>query len=275
MNNNKQLPYFCGQTYTKKLMQRKIRLGVINYLNVKPLLYGIQHSPVINDIEIVETFPARLAQMLVDDEVDAGIVPVAIIPHLKEHYIFSDYCIGCEGPVATVCLFSEVPVDRVQKVLLDYQSRTSVMLAKILLKEYWKIEPEFEDAKGEEYRHRITGTTAGLVIGDRAFEQRRQSTYIYDLGEAWKDYTGLGFVFAAWIANKKLPGDFVSAFNKANAFGLEHIAQVVAETDFRLFDLHQYYKYNINYMLDERKKTGLEEFLFQLNQAGPPKNQNV
>ncbi|PVD52329.1 hypothetical protein DC498_09415 [Terrimonas sp.] len=256
-------------------MQRKIRLGVINYLNVKPLLYGIQHSPVINDIEIIETFPAKLAQMLVMDEVDAGIVPVAIIPHLKEHHIVSDYCIGCDGPVATVCLFSEVPVNRIQKVLLDYQSRTSVMLAKILLKRYWNIEPEFEDAKGEEYRHRITGTTAGLVIGDRAFEQRRQSTYIYDLGEAWKDYTGLGFVFAAWIANKALPPGFVADFNAANALGLENIEQIVRDSAFNLFDLHQYYKYNINYVMDERKKAGLEEFLFQLKQMVLPEDINV
>lgn len=251
-------------------MQKKIRLGIINYLNVKPLLYGIQQSPVINDIEIVETFPARLAQMLVADEVDAGIVPVAIIPHLKEHHIITDYCIGCDGPVATVCLFSEVPINRVQKVLLDYQSRTSVMLARILLKQYWNIEPEFEDAKGEEYRHRITGTTAGLVIGDRAFEQRRQSTYIYDLGEAWKDYTGLGFVFAAWIANKELPEAFVNAFNNANALGIDHIQKVVTDTPFNLFDLNLYYKYNINYILDERKKAGLEEFLFQLKRVSTP-----
>ena len=256
-------------------MQRKVRLGIINYLNVKPLLYGIQHSPVINDIEIVETFPAKLAQMLVDDEVDAGIVPVAIIPDLKEHYIITDYCIGCDGPVATVCLFSEVPINRVQKVLLDYQSRTSVMLTKILLKRYWNIEPEFEDAKEEEYRHRITGTTAGLVIGDRAFEQRRQSTYIYDLGEAWKDYTGLGFVFAAWIANKKLPADFVKIFNDANALGLENIEQIARNTSFNLFDLHQYYKHNINYLLDERKKAGLEEFLFQLKQPSLPEGADV
>ena len=245
-------------------MERKIRLGVINYLNVKPLLYGIQHSPVLNDIEIVETFPAKLAQMLVQDEVDAGIVPVAIIPHLKEYHIVSDYCIGCNGPVATVCIFSEVPIDRVEKVLLDYQSRTSVVLTKILLKQYWKIEPEFEDAKGEEYRHRITGTTAGLVIGDRAFEQRRQSTYIYDLGEAWKDYTGLGFVFAAWIANKELPPSFLRSFNEANAFGLKNIEQIVHTISFNLFDLNQYYKYNINYLLVDKKKAGLEEFLFQL-----------
>jgi chorismate dehydratase len=105
-----------------------------------------------------------------------------------------------------------------------------------------------------------------LVIGDRAFEQRTQSAYMYDLGQAWKDYTGLGFVFAAWIANKKLPQTFITAFNNANAMGLQHIDTIVAKTDFKLFDLRQYYKHNISYIMDEQKKAGLEMFLFQLKQ---------
>lgn len=245
-------------------MDNKIRVGAIDYLNVKPFLYGIKHSTLINEIELVETFPSRLAQMLLNDEVDLGIVPVAVIPEMKEHYIVSDYCIGCDGPVASVCLFSEVPINRVQTVLLDYQSRTSVALVQILLKNYWNIIPVFEDAQEEEYRHRIKNTTAGVVIGDRAFEQRKQSTYIYDLGEAWKNYTGLNFVFAAWVANKPLPAEFISAFNEANGAGLTHIDEVVAENPYTLYDLKQYYKYNINYVLDEKKKAGLEEFLFQL-----------
>ena len=110
-------------------MRNKIRVGIIDYLNVKPFLYGIKHSSVINDIYLVETFPSKLAQMLLTGEVDLGIVPVAIIPEMKEYYMVSDYCIGCNGPVATVCLFSEVPINRVETVLLDYQSKTSVALA--------------------------------------------------------------------------------------------------------------------------------------------------
>ncbi len=247
-------------------MDRKIKVGIINYLNVKPFLYGIKRSDVINDIELVETFPARLAEMLLNDEVDVGIVPVAIIPEMKQHYIISDYCIACDGPVASVCLFSEVPVQNIQRVWLDYHSRTSVALAQILLKRYWNITPEIHDAKNEEFRHLIEGTTAGLVIGDRAFEQRKQPTYIYDLGEAWKDYTGLGFVFAAWVANKELPETFITAFNQANALGLQHITEVVDENPYPLFNLKQYYRYNIHYLMDERKKAGMEEFLFQLNQ---------
>lgn len=114
-------------------MRNKISVGVIDYLNVKPLLYGIKHSPVINDINIVATYPSKLAAMLVSGEVDMGIVPVAVIPEMKESYIVSDYCIGCNGPVATVCLFSEVPVNRIETVLLDYQSKTSIALAEY----YW------------------------------------------------------------------------------------------------------------------------------------------
>ena len=250
-------------------MRNKISVGIIDYLNVKPFLYGIKHSPVIADIDLVETYPSRLAQMLLDGEVDMGIVPVAIIPEMKEYYIVTDYCIGCNGPVATVCLFSEVPVNRIETVLLDYQSKTSVALAKILLQKYWHISPVFEDVKEEGFRNRISGTTAGVVIGDRAFDQRTRSTYSYDLGEAWKDFTGLPFVFAAWIANKPLPDGFIHAFNEANAFGLMHIDEVVQENPYKLFDLKQYYKYNVNYVLDENKKAGLDAFLRLLETAKP------
>ncbi|MBN8789377.1 MAG: hypothetical protein J0I84_20035, partial [Terrimonas sp.] len=81
--------------------------------------------------------------------------------------------------------------------------------------------------------------------------------------------------FAAWIANKALPPGFVAAFNAANALGLENIEQIVRDSAFNLFDLHQYYKYNINYVMDERKKAGLEEFLFQLKQMALPEDINV
>ncbi|MBN8858341.1 MAG: menaquinone biosynthesis protein [Sphingobacteriales bacterium] len=250
-------------------MSKKIRVGIINYLNVKPFLYGIRHSDVMNEVELIETFPSKLAQMLRDDEVDVGIVPVAAIPEIPRHYIVSDYCIGCDGPVASVCLFSEVPVNRIRKVLLDYHSRTSVALVQVLLKHYWNISPELEHAENENFRSLIRDTTAGVVIGDRAFEQRKRSSYIYDLGEAWKDHTGLGFVFAAWVANKKLPEDFLKAFNEANASGLDHIDEVVKENPFPLYDLGKYYKYNINYILDEKKRAALETFLQEVQQLSP------
>lgn len=236
----------------------------MSYLNTKPLLYGIEHHPVIKDIELVEGYPSKIAQMLIDDEVDLGLIPVAAMLKVKEAHIISDYCIGAEGPVASVCIFSDVPMEEIESVYLDYQSRTSVNLAKVLLKEYWEKEVTFIDAKGEEYRHQIKGTTAGVVIGDRALEQRLHSTYIYDLAETWMKHTGLPFVFAAWIANKKLPQDFINAFNKANASGLDHIDAVVEENPFPVYDLKKYYTENISYKLTEEKRKGLALFLSKL-----------
>ena len=242
----------------------KIRVGAVSYLNTNPLLYGIKRHAVINEIELIEDYPSKIAQMLIDDEVDIGLIPVAATLRLKEWYIDSDYCIGSNGTVASVCIFSEVPMEEIKKVYLDYQSKTSVSLAKILLKEYWKKEVEFIDATGEDFREQIKRTAAGVIIGDRALEQRARSKYIYDLGEAWKNHTGLPFVYAAWIANKKLPEEFIAAFNKANALGIERIEEVIKENIFTYFDQRRYYTSCISYQLDEEKKKGLELFLSKL-----------
>ena len=238
----------------------KIKVGIVNYLNTKPLVYGIQHSPVSDRLILIEDYPSNIARLLLDGSIDVGLVPVAVIPHLREYHIVTDYCIGCTGPVASVALFSEVPVNQVEQVLLDYQSRTSVALAKILMREYWQIQPTVTDTKSD-YRSKIKGSTAGLVIGDRALEQRKTSPYIYDLGEAWKDFTGLPFVFAAWVSNKPLPANFVSEFNAANKLGLENIETVVAENPYPIFDLHSYYTEHISYELTAEKRKGLERFL--------------
>lgn len=243
---------------------RKIKVAAVNYLNTKPLLYGFRNHEVSKQIELVEAYPAQVAEWLINDEVDVALVPVAVIPKLKEHHIISEYGIGCEGAVASVCLFSEVPIEQVEKVYLDYQSRTSVQLAKVLLKEYWKSKAKLIEAPGETYRNEIKGTTAGLVIGDRALQQRLKSKYIYDLGEAWEAYTGLPFLFAAWVSNKSLPIEFIRAFNEANAIGLLNIDTVVAENPYDVYDLKTYYTENISYTLDLPKKQALQLFLSKL-----------
>ena len=166
-------------------------------------MYGLTRPTINEQIELIGDYPARLADRLMKDEIDVGLVPVAVIPQLTSYHIVGDYCIGTEGEIASVALFSEVPMDEIKKVYLDYQSRTSVALLKWLMKEYWGIDPEIMQAVDENYRNEIKGTTAGLVIGDRAFEQRKISTFIYDLGSEWKKITGLPFVFAAWVSTKQ------------------------------------------------------------------------
>jgi len=240
---------------------KKIKVGVVNYLNTKPLLYGLQREPISERIELISSYPSKLAEMLLNNEIDVGLIPVAAIPDLPEWHVVGDYCIGAEGEIASVCLFSEVPMNEIKKVYLDYQSRSSVALLQWLMKEYWGIEPEIVHAKDESYREHIKGTTAGLVIGDRALEQRRISTFIYDLGSEWRAITGLPFVFAAWVSTQKLPDDFIQVFNEANELGLQHIDEIVAQTPFDIYDLKKYYTLHLSYRLDERKKQGMKRFL--------------
>lgn len=256
-----QLVFLCG---VKLYHLKKIKVGAVSYLNTKPLLYGVKRSGLMDKIELIEEYPAKIAQMLLDDEIDIGLVPVAIIPLLKEAYIVTDFCIGAEGEVASVCLFSEVSIAQIETVILDYQSRTSVNLAKVLLKEYWQKEVIFKEATAN-FRDEIKGTTAAVVIGDRAFEQRLVSTCCYDLAAAWKTFTGLPFVFAAWVANKPLNEDFIDAFSRANAYGIKHIDDVIAENLYDKYNLKKYYTENISYQLTKEKREGLKLFLSKLS----------
>lgn len=245
-------------------LDKRIRVGAVSYLNTRPLLYGLRRSGLLNRIELVEDYPSKIAAMLLNDQIDVGLVPVAIIPQMEEAHIVTDYCIGSEGEVASVAIFSEQPMEQLERVLLDYQSRTSVNLATILLKEYWKKELVLE-AAGKDYRKDIRGTTGGVVIGDRALEQKKISRYTHDLGQAWQSHTGLPFVFAAWVANKRLNEDFIDAFNRTNEYGLNHLEEVIAENPFDVYDLYTYYTKNISYQLTDDKRKGLALFLEKLS----------
>lgn len=241
-------------------MNTKVKVGAVNYLNTSPLIYGVKRSPLMQQIELIEEYPAKLVQRLLNDEIDVGLVSVAVIPLMKEYFIVSDYCIGAEGDVKSVALFSDTPMEEIETVLLDYQSRTSVVLAQILFKNYWKKKVVFKPA-AENFEKEVKGTTAAVIIGDRALQQRKTAKYIFDLSAAWKNYTGLPFVFAAWIANKKLDENWIKAFNQANAYGLTHLDEVLASTHFEHYDLETYYTKDISYPLTDEKRKGLEKFI--------------
>ena len=219
----------------------------------------------MDQITLIEDQPAIIGEMLLKGSIDIGLIPVALIPQMQEFHIITDYCIGTEGEVASVALFSEVPIEEVDTVLLDYQSRTSVNLAKILLKEYWGKSVTLVPG-GLDFRNEIKGKTAGIVIGDRALEQRNISPFTYDLGSAWKALTGLPFVFAAWVSNKPIDPDFIDAFNRANAYGVNHLAEVLKAVQFDGYDLRQYYSTNLSYQLSDNKRRGLALFLKKLQQ---------
>jgi chorismate dehydratase len=249
--------------FKRNELDRKIRVAAVNYLNTKPLIYGFENGIMKDEVELVTDFPASIADMLIHGEVDIALVPIATIPLLPQHFIISDYCIATNGEVASVCLFSDVPIEEIETILLDYQSKTSVGLLKILLKEYWKITPALINAN-EGYEGRIAGTTAGLVIGDRAFIQRTKNRFIYDLGFVWKQMTGLPFVFATWIAIKEISVDFAIKFNEATSKGLRYLPEIISQNDYEHYDLKEYYNNNIDYKLDDEKRKAMELYFIKL-----------
>jgi chorismate dehydratase len=238
-------------------------VGAVSYLNTKPLIYGFEKGMMKEEVELVMDYPANIASMLLNDEIDIGLVPVAVLPALKEYHLISDYCIACDGEVASVCLFSEVPINEIETILLDYQSKTSVALLKILLKDHWNINPKLVDTSSG-YELSIENTTGGLVIGDRALAQRNQSKYCYDLGVAWKELTGLPFVFAVWVSNKPMDKRFIEKFNMMNSFGLDNLEGIVAINNFSSYDLDYYFKKNIIFKPEIDKLEVITLFLEKL-----------
>jgi chorismate dehydratase len=243
-------------------LSKKIRVGAVSYLNTKPLLYGLQHHAISESIELIEDYPTNLARALEENTIEIGLVPVAVIPKLPEAHLISNYCIGAAGPVASVCIFSQVPMESITSVYLDYQSKTSVNLARILLKNYWKQDVLLLEAPSN-FMDLIDGSTAAVIIGDRALEKYNSYAYRYDLAEAWINYTGKPFVFATWVANKPIDEVFIANFNEANGIGLKNIDTVVQQLSHKnnSYDLHTYFTKNISYTLDAAKKEGMAQFL--------------
>ncbi len=244
-----------------------IKISAVSYLNTKPFLHGLELSSVKDKIQLSLDTPAICAQKLMNNEADIGLVPVAVIPLLQHPQIVSPFCIGAGGNVKTVCLFSNVPLEEINTVYLDYQSRTSVLLVQLLFKEFWKQHVTFLPAF-EGYEQSVKNNIAAVIIGDRAIAGLGKYPYIYDLSDVWKQYTGLPFVFAAWVSNKQIDNDFLDEFNAALQIGLSTRNQIVedyASYNSPFFDVKEYWNENVQFSLDGPKKQALELFLKKLN----------
>jgi len=117
----------------------KIKISAVSYTNTLPFIYGIENSKIINHIELSKDIPSVCAQKLLENKVDLGLIPVVILPKLNHYEIISDYCIGASGPVKSVILASFKPLNEIKTIFLDYHSRSSVMLTRILANKFWKI----------------------------------------------------------------------------------------------------------------------------------------
>jgi len=253
-----------------KQTHKTVRISAISYLNSLPFIYGIEnYHHLQGKYTMQKDIPAKCASKLANNKADIGLIPVAAISSIFESYIVTDYCIGAVGKVDTVLLLSDVKIEDITEIYLDYQSRTSVMLVQVLAKKYWNIKPIFINATLG-FEKLISGTTAGVIIGDRTFNLEKKYTFSYDLAEEWYKMTNLPFVFACWVSNKKLSDTFIEDFNNACAFGLNNIDEVIKNYSNQNIissqKLKQYFSESISYNLDEEKKKGLNLFLKYLEE---------
>lgn len=253
----------------------KTGITLVSYHNTLPFLKGLQAHKVSGMLDIQLDIPSVGASKLIDRSLALGLVPVAALKQLPTAALFSDWCIGADGPVETVCLYGHVPVEEMQEIVLDYHSRTSVQLCRLLCREYWKISPAFRDAKLG-FRDRLSEGVhhcGAVVIGDRAIGLEGQFEYRYDLAEVWKAHTGLPFVFAAWVSTAKQKEGMLAMINEALGQGVEMIPQIVHNhRDQRFagnFSLERYLTRSISYNLDEAKKEALALFLDKIGHQIP------
>ena len=239
----------------------KIRISAVSYTNTKPFLYGIQHTDIIDQIELSLDMPSDCAQKLIDNKVDIGLIPVAAILSLPKWHLVSDYCIGAVGAVNSVFIFSNCPVEQIRTLQLDTQSRSSNNLARVLLKNYWQLQPQLQ-VDAPNYGNLNDEYTAFVQIGDRTFGKADSYPYVYDLAAEWARFTGLPFTFAAWVANKPISQKFIDEFNTSLQYGLDHRTELFEEMTMREdFDLKDYLMHKIDYPLTDAKRKALYLFL--------------
>lgn len=249
-------------------MEKKIRISIVSYFNTLPFRYGLKNSAIMSAIDLQEDMPSICAQKLKFGQVDIGLVPVALLPELDHYKIITNYCIGANGKVDSVKLYSQVPMEEIKTITLDYQSRSSVTLTKVLSRFFWKLDVKFEDGKPG-FEKSVSGSNAAVIIGDRTFSLNGTFKYEYDLAEEWKKFTGLPFVFAAWVATSGIPTEFEKELDASLKWGIGHTDEALLreKTNFPAhFNAVDYLKKKIDYNLDVKKREALNLFLSYIGQ---------
>jgi len=243
------------------------RIAASSYSNTAPLVWSFLYGRNHGKVELIlDNAPSRSAELLTRDSVDAALVPVIAYQMIEDVRLIPDVCVGARERVRSVCLVTKgKDLCDVKTVSLDISSKTSVVLTKIIFREFLGFEPEWRDATPN-IEAMLDASDAALIIGDPALEMSVPPTLAggltrrsFDLAELWHEHTGLGFVFAMWMTRRdSIEIDFASARDE----GLEHIDEIIAnyETDIHLGsgELREYLSQNISYSVDEPMRRGME-----------------
>jgi chorismate dehydratase len=242
-----------------------LRVGAVGYLNARPLTWALDGFP--DRWAIRYDLPAVCSSLLHAGQVDLGLVPSIDYLQDPDYRFVPGVGIGSRGPIASVALFSRVPIERVTSIALDTSSRTSVALIRVLCRHRFGIEPEFV-AHGPDLAAMTAAADAGLLIGDPAFETDHQALGLQktDLGEEWTAMTGLPFIYAAWTGR---PGAVtaadVTALQEAQRAGVHSVDAIAAEygrgDERRAARAAAYLRDNVKYGLGPDEAAGLQLFL--------------
>jgi chorismate dehydratase len=247
---------------------RNLRIGAVSFLNTVPLIEGLDRRP---GIDLQRDLPARLADLLFDGQIDVGLIPVVEYLRGVGTELAAGVCIASRGPVGTVKVFSQVPLEEATSIAVDRGSRSSVALLRVLLAEIHDRHPDLHvvEPRPENLFHQHA---TALVIGDRAEQISGDGLHVYDLGEMWREFTGLPFVFAAWALGPHLaPLEFderrralVRELGAARDRGMERLPELAereaAARGAAAADIVHYWTHNIHYRLGEEELEGLRHF---------------
>jgi chorismate dehydratase len=240
-----------------------VRLGAVSYLNTKPLVRGLEERADLFTLRF--DVPAQCAALLHEGRVDVGLIPA--VEYLRGDYrIVPGVAIGSDGPIASVAMFSRVPVDRIATLALDISSRTSVALTRILCARRWHIAPKFTPAEPD-LRPMLARADAALIIGDPALsiDARAAGVIKTDLGSEWKALTGLPFVYAMWTGREgAVEAAHIDALNAARDRGVVELAAIARAEGRGDRAVEQralsYLRDNLKYGLGEAEIAGLRRF---------------
>ncbi|HYY96988.1 MAG TPA: menaquinone biosynthesis protein [Pyrinomonadaceae bacterium] len=242
------------------------RVAASSYLNTAPLIWSFASGRRRGEVELLtDTAPARCADMLARGQVEAALVPVIEYQRLPEAAVVPGVCVGARREVHSVVLVTRgARLEDVNSVALSTESRTSAALVEVIFREFVGRLPRLEPA-APSLGEMLRGHDAALVIGDPAMTFRREGLRVYDMAALWREFTGLGFVFAMWMAHESAAPrmghvDFAAARDE----GLARVEEIAAEYEAELgrprAELVSYLTRNICFELDEGMRAGLELF---------------
>jgi chorismate dehydratase len=250
----------------------KLRVGIVNYLNSKPLAWGFLKGHHADLFAPSYHPPAMVARLLGQGNLDVGLIPSIELQRIPNLRVLPDMCIAARHEAKSVILVSRGPVEEIRRVALDQNSRTSATLVRILLRERYGLDPEYLHDRPDPERM-LAEADAALIIGDPALRVDRERYRIIDLAAEWSELTGLPFVFAVWAVGPEVEiPDLPFYFKSSLRYGLSSLDTLVREAAAELgldsSEVRAYLTENLSFFLREEEIAGLEEFYRRAHEHG-------